>query len=140
MLRCVSRRAQSCYLKGVLLGLGAIGTVLAIATGALLVGHDLTRLPGQLLLVATAGAVGAAISVPMRMTSGSFRMNLPTLNAEMKGTDLHLVGALRPLMGLVLALASYAVVLAGLVPMKGGGGQLKQTALHVSIGFLAGFT
>jgi hypothetical protein len=76
----------------------------------------------------------------MRMTSGSFRMNLPTLNAEMKGTDLHLVGALRPMMGLVLALASYTVVLAGLVPMKDGEGELKQTALYVTIGFLAGFT
>jgi hypothetical protein len=140
MLRCASRRAQSCYLKGVLLGLGAIGTVLATATAALLAGHELTRFPGQLLLVATAGAVGAAISVPMRMTSGSFRMNLPTLNAEMKGTDVRLVAALRPAMGLVLALATYTVVLAGLVPMNKGDDPVQQTAVYVAIGFLAGFT
>jgi hypothetical protein len=141
MLRCAARRAQSHYLKGVLLGGAAIAIGLAAVTAVLVgtAGH-IKPVPRTLLLVAMAGAAGAAISVPMRMTSGSFRMNLPTLNAEMKGTDLHLVGALRPLMGLVLALASYAVVLAGLVPMKGGGGQLKQTALHVSIGFLAGFT
>jgi hypothetical protein len=140
MLRCASRRAQSCYLKGVLLGLGAIGIVLA-ATAVVLAGEDaLTRFHGQLLLIATAGAVGAAISVPMRMTSGSFRMNLPTLNAEMKGTDVRLVASLRPVMGLVLALGSYAVVLAGLVPMDEGDDPVRQTALYVAIGFLAGFT
>jgi hypothetical protein len=141
MLRCAARRAQSHYLKGVLIGGAAIATVLGLATVVLQTGGDLSRFRGTLLLVAMAGAVGAAISVPMRMTSGSFRMNLPTLNAEMKGTDLHLVGALRPLMGLVLALASYAVVLAGLVPMdRHRGDHVKQMALYVAIGFLAGFT
>jgi hypothetical protein len=141
MLRCAARRAQSHYLKGVLIGGAAIAGLLGLGTALLVAGGDLTRFRGTLLLVAMAGAVGAAISVPMRMTSGSFRMNLPTLNAEMKGTDLHLVGALRPLMGLVLALASYAVVLAGLVPMdKSGGDHVKQMSLYVAIGFLSGFT
>jgi len=141
MLRCAARRAQSHYLKGVLLGGVAIAAILGALTAVLQITGEMSSFRSTLLLVAVAGAVGAAISVPMRMTSGSFRMNLPTLNAEMKGTDLHLVGALRPMMGLVLALASYAVVLAGLVPMdKHDGDQLKQTALYVTIGFLAGFT
>jgi hypothetical protein len=140
MLRSAARRAQSHYLKGVLLGGVAITAILAILTAVLEITGEMSQFRGTLLLVAVAGAAGAAISVPMRMTSGSFRMNLPTLNAEMKGTDLHLVGGLRPFMGLVLALASYTVVLAGLVPMKDGEGELKQTALYVTIGFLAGFT
>ena len=141
MLRCAARRAQSHYLKGVLLGGAAIAALLGLVTALVWAGGELSPRRGTLLLVAIAGAVGAAISVPMRMTSGSFRMNLPTLNAEMKGTDLHLVGALRPLMGLVLALASHAVVLAGLVPMdKHGGDHVQRMALYVSIGFLAGFT
>jgi hypothetical protein len=141
MLRCAARRAQSHYLRGVLLGGAAIAAVLGLVTALVLAGGELSRFRGTLLLVALAGAAGAAISVPMRMTSGSFRMNLPTLNAEMKGTDLHLVGALRPLMGLVLALASYAVVLGGLVPMdKDPSDPVKQTALYVTLGFLAGFT
>jgi hypothetical protein len=141
MLRCAARRAQSHYLIGVLRGAAAIAAVLAVVTVGLQVGGELSRFRGTLLLVAMAGAVGAAISVPMRMTSGSFRMNLPTLNAEMKGTDLHLVGALRPAMGLVLALASYAVVLAGLVPMdKNADDPGKQMALYVALAFLAGFT
>jgi hypothetical protein len=144
MLRCAARRAQSHYLKGVLVGGAAIAVVLGLVTVVLLAAGELSRFRGTLLLVAVAGAAGAAISVPMRMTSGSFRMNLPTLNAEMKGTDLHLVGALRPAMGLVLALASYAVVLAGLVPMakdpKDPRDAARQMALYVAIGFLAGFT
>jgi hypothetical protein len=40
----------------------------------------------------------------------------------------------------VLALGSYAVVLAGLVPMDEGDDPVRQTALYVAIGFLAGFT
>ena len=44
-------------------------------------------------------------------------------------------------MGLVLALASYAVVLAGLVPMdKNADDPGKQMALYVALAFLAGFT
>jgi hypothetical protein len=142
MLRCAARRAQSHYLKGVLLGGAAIAVILGLLTAVVQATHEMSQFRSTLLLVAVAGAAGAAISVPMRMTQGSFRMNLPTLNAEMKGTDLHLVGALRPIMGLVLALASYTVVLAGLVPMKeaSGNDDLKQTALYVTIGFLAGFT
>jgi hypothetical protein len=140
MLRCAARRAQSHYLKGVLGGGAAIAAILGALTAVVQITGEMSQFRGTLLFVAVAGAAGAAISVPMRMTSGSFRMNLPTLNAEMKGTDLHLVGALRPMMGLVLALASYAVVLAGLVPMEENGDDLKQTALYVTIGFLAGFT
>ena len=88
-------------------------------------------------MVATAGAAGAAVSVPMRMTSGSFRMNLPTLNAEMKGTDVRLVASLRPVIGLVLALGSYAVVLSGAGGAKPDG---RSTALCATVGFLAGFS
>ena len=135
MLRCASRRAQSQYLKGMLLGMLVTG--LGIGGVALALGLDDRIGDGEeLLLVATAGAVGAAISVPMRMTSGSFRMNLPTLNAEMKGTDVRLVASLRPVIGLVLALASYAAVVSGLNDTK----SRASLALFVTVGFLAGFT
>jgi hypothetical protein len=136
MLRCASRRAQSQYLKGMLLGMLLTG--IAIGGVALALGWHAPLSPTytNLLLVASAGAVGAAISVPMRMTSGSFRMNLPTLNAEMKGTDVRLVASLRPVIGLVLALGSYAVLLSGLT----NAGPHRTTALFVTVGFLAGFT
>jgi hypothetical protein len=139
MLRCATRRAQSKYLKGMLLGTVAIGAVLAMVTVALVTTDDLTRLGGQLLLVATAGTVGAVVSVLWRMTSGSFRMNLPTLDHDMKTTDLRLMAALRPVIGLVFALGAIVLVMGELIPLDQQDGT-SQTALFAGIGFLAGFS
>jgi hypothetical protein len=139
MLRCATRRAQAKYLKGMLLGTVAIGAVLATVTVALMAMGDLTRLGGQLLLVATAGTVGAVVSVLWRMTSGSFRMNLPTLDHEMKSTDLRLMAALRPVIGLVFALGAIVLVMGELIPIDQQNGS-PQSALFAGIGFLAGFS
>jgi hypothetical protein len=139
MLRCATRRAQGKYLKGMLGGTVATGIAVGAVALALIESHHLTRLGGQLLLVATAGAVGAAVSVLWRMTSGSFRMNLPTLSHEMKGTDVRLMAALRPVIGLVFALASIVLVMGAVVPVDTHDGA-TQTALFTGIGFLAGFS
>jgi hypothetical protein len=139
MLRCAARRAQSKYLKGMLGGTLITGALVGAVALVLIDGGDLTRLAGQLLLVATAGAVGAAVSVLWRMTSGSFRMNLPTLGHEMKGTDVRLMAALRPVIGLVFALATIVLVMGAVIPVDQGSGA-KQTALFAGIGFLAGFS
>jgi hypothetical protein len=139
MLRCATRRAQAKYLKGMLLGTVAFGAVIAAVTIALVAMGDLTRLGGQLLLVATAGMVGAVVSVLWRMTSGSFRMNLPTLDHDMKGTDLRLMAALRPVIGLVFALGAIVLVMGELIPLDQQDGT-SQSALFAGIGFLAGFS
>jgi hypothetical protein len=139
MLRCATRRAQSKYLKGMLLGTVAIGAVIALVTTVLALSGDLTRLGGQLLLVATAGTVGAVVSVLWRMTSGSFRMNLPTLDHEMKGTDLRLMAGLRPVIGLVFALGTIVLVLGEIIPLDQEKG-VSQSALFAGLGFLAGFS
>jgi hypothetical protein len=139
MLRCATRRAQAKYLKGMLLGTVAIGAVIAAVTVALVAMDDLTRLGGQLLLVGTAGMVGAVVSVLWRMTSGSFRMNLPTLDHDMKGTDLRLMAALRPVIGLVFALGAIVLVMGELIPLDQQDGP-SQSALFAGIGFLAGFS
>lgn len=139
MLRCAARRAQAKYLKGMLGGTVVTGLVIGALALVLAEGGDLTRLAGQLLLVATAGAVGAVVSVLWRMTSGSFRMNLPTLSHEMKGTDLRLVAGLRPVIGLVFALATITLVRGAVIPVDQESGE-TQTALFAGIGFLAGFS
>jgi hypothetical protein len=139
MLRCATRRAQAKYLKGMLTGTALTGTLLGAVTLALHEGGDLTRLAGQLLLVATAGAVGAVVSVLWRMTSESFRMNLPTLSHEMKGTDLRLMAGLRPVIGLVFGLALTALVMGAVIPVDTQTGE-TQTALFAGIAFLAGFS
>src|SRR5918998_2538671 len=139
MLRCATRRAQAKYLKGMLLGAVAIGAAIAAVTVALMAMGDLTRLGGQLLLVATAGTVGAVVSVLWRMTSGAFPINLPTLDHDMKGTDLRLMAALRPVIGLVFALGAIVLVMGELIPLDQQNGA-PQTALFAGIGFLAGFS
>jgi hypothetical protein len=139
MLRCAARRAQGKYLKGMLAGTLITGTLVGAIALVLINGDDLTRLAGQLLLVATAGAVGAVVSVLWRMTSGSFRMNLPTLSAEMKGTDVRLIAALRPAIGLVFALATIVLVMGAVIPVDKQSGE-TQTALFAGIAFLAGFS
>jgi hypothetical protein len=139
MLRCARRRAQARYLKGMLFGTVAIGAVIAAVTIALVAMGELTRLGGQLLLVATAGTVGAVVSVLWRMTSGSFRMNLPTLDHDMKGTDLRIIAALRPVIGLVFALAAIVLVMGELIPLDQQDGE-SRSALFAGIGFLAGFS
>ena len=139
MLRCATRRAQAKYLKGMLGGTVVTGLVIAALALVLAEGQDLTRIAGQLLLVATAGAVGAVVSVLWRMTSGSFRMNLPTLSHEMKGTDLRLMAALRPVIGLVFALATITLVMGAVIPVERESGE-TQTALFAGIAFLAGFS
>jgi hypothetical protein len=139
MLRCATRRAQLRYLRGMLTGTAAIAAVIGAVTARLAATGALSGLAGQLLAVATAGAVGAAVSVLARMTSGTFRMNLPTLNFEMRGTDLWLMGALRPVIGVVFGLASYVFVHSGLVPLEPGKGETP-TFLFTAVGFLAGFS
>jgi hypothetical protein len=139
MLRCATRRAQGKYLKGMLGGTVATGLLVGAVALVLIDGDDLTRLAGQLLLVATAGAVGAVVSVLWRMTSGSFRMNLPTLSHEMKGTDVRLVAGLRPVIGLVFALATVTLVMGAVIPVDKQTGA-EQTALFAGLGFLAGFS
>lgn len=139
MLRCATRRATAKYLKGMLGGTVVTGIAVAAVAAVLIEGGHLTRLAGQLLLVATAGAVGAAVSVLWRMTSGSFRMNLPTLSHEMKGTDVGLMAALRPVIGLVFGLASIVLVMGAVIPVDQHDGS-TQTALFVGIGFLSGFS
>ena len=139
MLRCAARRTQSRYLKGMLSGAVIVGAILAATLLMLITAGELTRTAGDLLLVAMAGAVGAVFSVLARMTSGSLQTNLPTLDHDMKSTDLHLIAALRALVGSVLALAIYVLVLAGMVPI-GEAPEATRTALVTGLAFLAGFS
>lgn len=139
MLRCAARRTQSRYLKGMLLGAVIVGAVLIAVLLTIIAAGEFTRPTGDLLLVAMAGAVGAVFSVLARMTSGSLQTNLPTLDHEMKNTDLRLIAALRPVVGSVFALAVYVLVLAGMVPIADGE-DATRTALVTGLAFLAGFS
>lgn len=138
MLRSAKRRAQSHYLKGMLAGTGAV------LAGVAVLGWLLWELGlgggenADAVLALSAGALGALISVLMRMTSGKFDMNLPVLDSEMQKTDLHLVAAARPVIGAVSGVIAYALVRSSLVPIEPGSDD--PTFLWMSIAFLAGFS
>jgi hypothetical protein len=139
MLRCAARRAQIRYLKGMLAGTAAVGLVIAAAAAVAGLATGIGDLVGQLLVVATSGALGAFVSVLARMTSGTFRMNLPTLSYEMRSTDLLLMGILRPLIGVIFALAGYVLVVSALLPMAARDTG-TEIFLYAAVGFLAGFS
>jgi hypothetical protein len=89
------------------------------------------------VLALSAGALGALISVLMRMTGGQFA--LPVLDSEMRKTDVHLVAAARPLIGAVSGVIAYALVRSSLVPIDSAGSE-DPTFLWIGIAFLAGFS
>ena len=93
---------------------------------------------GQALLVAIAGAVGASVSVMWRMTSGTFSINLPTLDYSSARSQLRLMGALRPTIGGIFALAVFVFTMSPLVPLDDA--SRSDTYLMIALGFLAGFS
>jgi hypothetical protein len=139
MLRCATRRAQISYLKGMLAGTGFVGALLGFTLTVVAVLGALVPVADDLLVVGTAGALGAVVSVLARTTSGTFRINLPTLSYEMRRTDLWTIGGLRPLIGLIFALAAYVFVVSALVPMQARDPN-AEIFLYAAVGFLAGFS
>jgi hypothetical protein len=139
MLRSATRRAQLHYVKGMLVGALALCAVVA-GLGWLLWKLGLPESEtADVLVTAGAGALGALVSVLARMTGSEFSMKLPTLDSEMKKTDLHLVGAVRPLIGAVSGVIAYTLVRSALVPVDTAGNE-DPTFLWVSAAFLAGFS
>jgi hypothetical protein len=139
MLRSATRRAQSHYLKGMLGGtaavLAGVGVIAWLLWEVSLAGSE----NADAVLALSAGALGALVSVLMRMTGGHFSMNLPTLDADMQRTDLHLVAAARPLIGAVSGVIAYALVRSSLVPLDPPSGE-DPTFLWMGVAFLAGFS
>jgi len=135
MLRCAKRQAQTQYMNGMLkYGSVALALLLAIAGVIGAVHGSFNGVLGQTVLVAIAGAFGAAVSVMWRQTSGTFTINLPTLGSA---SELKLMGALRPAIGAVFALAVFVFAMSPILPLEAS---TRDTYLVVALGFLAGFS
>jgi hypothetical protein len=140
MLRCATRRAQTQYLKGMLKHGSLLVVPLLVAAVLIAAVNDgsFAGVFGRAVLVAIAGAVGAMVSVMWRMTSGTFSINLPTLDYGSARSQLRLMGALRPAIGGIFALAVFVFAMSPILPLdadnKGDGFFL------VALGFLAGFS
>jgi len=140
MLRCATRRAQTEYLQGLLThGSLLLVPLLAATATTVLVDHEsFAGVLGQALLVTIAGAVGALVSVMWRMTSGTFSINLPTLDYASARSQLRLMGALRPAIGGIFALAVFVFAMSPLLPLNSE--SRGDPYFLVALGFLAGFS
>jgi hypothetical protein len=135
MLRCAKRQAQTQYMNGMLTyGSAALVLLLAIAGVIGVVHGSFNGVLGQTVLVAIAGAFGAAVSVMWRQTSGTFDIKLPTLGSA---SELRLMGALRPAIGAVFGLAVFVFAMSPILPLET---TTRDTYLLVALGFLAGFS
>jgi hypothetical protein len=139
MLRCATRRAQTEYLRGMLnRGSLLLVVLVGLAAATWFANASFSDVVGQLVLVAIAGAVGATVSVMWRMTSGTFSINLPTLDYGTARSQLRLMGALRPAIGGVFALAVFVLAMSPILPLQTD--TRRDTYLLVALGFLAGFS
>jgi hypothetical protein len=140
MLRCATRRAQSEYLRGMLhRGSLLVVPLLAAAVVTLLLNDGaFAGTLGQALVVSIAGALGAMVSVMWRMTSGTFSINLPTLDYSSARSELRLMGAGRPAIGGIFALAVFVFAMSPLLPIDAS--SKGDTFFLVALGFLAGFS
>jgi hypothetical protein len=139
MLRCATRRAQTEYLRGMLdRGSVLLLVLLAVAGATWIVNGSYTSIFGQAVLAAIAGGVGATVSVMWRMTSGTFSINLPTLEYDSARSQLRVMGALRPAIGAVFALAVFVFAMSPILPLEDT--SRSDTFFLVALGFLAGFS
>jgi hypothetical protein len=130
--RSAQRTAQLEYFTGILtIGLPVL--ILAIAGLTFVTGADPLRDPMLVSLVA--GGVGAVVSVMNRMTSGSL-----VLVAESGKAIIRLLGAIRPLIGAVLALALHVLLSAELVSFATSPDEGQQVLVAAGLGFIAGFS
>ena len=139
MLRCATRRAQTEYFRGMLSpGSLLLVPLLLAALVTALVNESFSGALGQTVLTALAGGAGATVSVMWRMTSGTFSINLPTLDYRAARSQLRLMGALRPVIGAIFGLAVYVFAMSPILPLDAG--SKTDTYFVVALGFLAGFS
>ena len=82
-----------------------------------------------------AGAVGAMVSVMWRMSHDNL-----SLNYEAGRRNLMLLGAFRPVIGMVFGLFSYVVFASGLFHVEAAGNGTQQFFFYCALAFIAGFS
>jgi hypothetical protein len=138
--RAGAQAARIVYVGGMVRGalLCAAAAVIAVAVIVLFTGLTLHNSGVQeFTAVATAGAVGAMVSVLSRMASP--RPDAFTLDFEVGRKSVRWLGAFRPVTGAIFALAVYFALRSKLVSVPI---PANDTAVYyyVVVGFLAGFS
>lgn len=130
-LSSAQRLAQRAYVNGMFRGLGVSAAVLV----AFAVVTALADFDAGWVATATAGAVGAVLSVLQRMAGGPLE-----LKPEGEKETFQLLGALRPVIGALLGMASFVLVSGGLVDLTSQDAGTDSTLYFAAIAFLAGFS
>lgn len=128
------RRAIAPYITG--LAVGAV--ILPAVMVAIFVFTALTPTDsGVFLLVVTAasGAVGAAVSVMLRVSRSSLEVG-----EDQQRWVLFLSGMFRPILGAVFGIAFYVLTVGGLLPLDVPQDTTKAAFFFAGVAFLAGFS
>jgi hypothetical protein len=142
--RAAVRQAQLVYIAGMLLGaLALVGVTLGllrlldVLTGiSWSLERGVTLSLTEILGVATAGALGAIVSVIRRVDGSSF-----AVDHEIGRLSLVGLGMIRPLMGAVFGLALYAAIVSGLLDLFAlPEDPTAQFFFFLAIGFVSGFS
>jgi hypothetical protein len=118
---------------GVLLGSGLIMVINSFPYR--LAEKETGEVNSQLVLCLVAGAIGAVVSVMIRITLDP----TPDVTTERKRLVMLLAGAFRPVVGGVFGVVFFAFVMGGLLPFKPGTGD-DAGLFFAGLAFLAGFS
>lgn len=133
------RRARAESLRGLAVGIVVVLSMSALAaTSFWVLGVDPSSLPGRLLAWATAGAVGACLSVLVRVADNDFSPNWEATDPE-----LWRDGASRPVVGAIFGAVIPMFVISGLAALATDlkdAGDVKTQLAYLSLGFGAGFS
>ncbi len=137
-LDAAGKSARMVYVWGMLQGI-ALLAVVPMLVAAYLFGFDLKRVHDadtqQLITAYMAGAVGALISVMVRMTDGGGF----TIDSEIGRRGVRRLGAFRVVVGAIFATAIYAALRGGLLQLTVPAGG-KAVYFYAFVSFIAGFS
>ncbi len=140
-LKAAEKRARMVYVWGMVQGIAGFAVLIAAVTGYVAVAsrhslHDASA--QQLAATVVAGAVGALISVLLRMDER--RTSTFTIDAEIGGRAVRRLGLFRTTVGAILATAIFCTLKAGLLQQITIPTGTRAIYFFTVIAFLAGFS
>jgi hypothetical protein len=133
--RSMQNQAQLEYFLGMLWSWLALVALFGALAGVAGLQDRLTLMKEPLVLAAIAGGLGAVVSVMQRMTSGRLR-----LAAEGGRRTMHILGAIRPVLGAILGVVLVVFILGKLMPFDGKTATTATLPYFVGLAFVAGFS
>lgn len=131
--RAAQRAAQLTYLRGMMLGIGAVFLLSIGLSGAFSL-WDVQGLQKQPFVASiVAGSLGATVSVMSRMSFGKLSLD------HTAGTQqLIILGAVRPFLGCIFGVILHMLLAGGLLSLRAPNG--SEVYFYAGLAFLAGFS